>query len=249
MTEQDWLAGTNPDQLIGQVCNDRRYLGRFPHHRKWRLFFCACCRRLWHLLADPASRQAVEASEQCAEGAVGEDGLARACTTAYQAQGRLDQEHRSAAAAQQHELQLLSLAAGVAALAAEPELEMVQDVLYKAWEVVRAEAWGLGRADADSAPEREAAYQSGLIRDIIGNPFRPLTLNPNWLTADVVRLAQAAYDQRTLPAGTLEPARLALLADALEDAGCTDADLLGHLRGGGPHVRGCWAVDALLGKE
>ena len=53
---------------------------------------------------------------------------------------------------------------------------------------------------------------------------------------------------RSLPAGTLDPARLAVLADALEDAGCTDAGLLGHLRGPGPHVRGCWAVDLLIGK-
>jgi hypothetical protein len=64
----------------------------------------------------------------------------------------------------------------------------------------------------------------------------------------VVALAQAAYEQRELPAGTLDMARLAVLADALEDAGCTDADLLSHLRGPGPHVRGCWAVDLILGK-
>jgi hypothetical protein len=63
-----------------------------------------------------------------------------------------------------------------------------------------------------------------------------------------VALAQAAYDDLILPAGTLDSARLLLLADALEDAGCADADLLGHLRGEGPHVRGCWAVDLVLGK-
>ena len=65
----------------------------------------------------------------------------------------------------------------------------------------------------------------------------------------VVGLAQAAYDQRELPAGTLDPARLAVLADALEEAGCTDQTILYHLRGPGPHVGGCWAVDLLLGKE
>jgi hypothetical protein len=61
-------------------------------------------------------------------------------------------------------------------------------------------------------------------------------------------LARAAYWYRLLPSGHLDPARLAVLADDLEDAGCTDPDLLGHLRGPGPHVRGCWAVDLLLGK-
>ena len=84
---------------------------------------------------------------------------------------------------------------------------------------------------------------------MVGNPFRPVTLAPGWQTPEVVALAQAAYDQRELPAGQLDPARLAVLADAVEEAGCADADPLGHLRGPGPHVRGCWAVDLLLGRE
>jgi hypothetical protein len=69
-----------------------------------------------------------------------------------------------------------------------------------------------------------------------------------WLTPAGTALATTAYEERALPAGTLEPERLALLADALEDAGCANADLLGHLRGPGVHVRGCWCVDLLLGK-
>jgi hypothetical protein len=77
---------------------------------------------------------------------------------------------------------------------------------------------------------------------------KPATISSTRSTPQAVALAQAAYDERVLPAGTLDTARLAVLADALEDAGCADADLLGHLRGPGPHVRGCWAVDLLLGK-
>jgi hypothetical protein len=68
------------------------------------------------------------------------------------------------------------------------------------------------------------------------------------LTPQVVAIAQGAYDQRELPAGTLDTSRLAVLADALEEVGCTDPDLLDHLRGPGPHYRGCWAIDILLGK-
>jgi len=60
---------------------------------------------------------------------------------------------------------------------------------------------------------------------------------------------EAAYHDRSLPAGTLDRDRLAVLADALEDAGCSHAEMLTHLRGVGPHVRGCWVVDLLLGKE
>jgi hypothetical protein len=97
------------------------------------------------------------------------------------------------------------------------------------------------------AAERRA--QALILRDIFGNPFRPVHVCRRGLTPTVAALAQAAYDQRTLPAGTLDPARLAVLADALEEAGCTDTHLLGHLRGPGPHVRGCWAVDVVLGKQ
>jgi hypothetical protein len=64
-----------------------------------------------------------------------------------------------------------------------------------------------------------------------------------------VKLATAIYDERSLPDGALDALRLRILADALEEAGCADADLLGHLRSPGPHVRGCWPLDVLLGRE
>jgi hypothetical protein len=91
--------------------------------------------------------------------------------------------------------------------------------------------------------------QCALIREIFGNPFRPAAIAPAWQTPTILALAQAAYDNRTLPAGGLDPARLAVLADALEEAGCDNADILSHLRSPGPHVRGCHALDLLLGKE
>lgn len=90
------------------------------------------------------------------------------------------------------------------------------------------------------------------LRDIFGNPFRPVTTDQSWLAwndGTTVKLAQAIYDERELPSGHLDSGRLAILADALEDAGCTNQDILGHCRGPGPHVRGCWVVDLLLGKE
>jgi hypothetical protein len=84
-----------------------------------------------------------------------------------------------------------------------------------------------------------------LLRDVYGNPFRPVSVRPAWLAwndAAIPRLAQAIYDDRAFD-------RLPVLADALEDAGCADRDVLGHLRGPGPHVRGCWALDLVLDKE
>ena len=103
----------------------------------------------------------------------------------------------------------------------------------------------------DEATER--IEQTRILRDIVGNPFRSaVVVDRAWLTwrgSVAAQLALAAYEERRLPEGTLDPARLAVLADALEDAGCTDAALLGHLRGPGPHVRGCWAVDLVLGNR
>jgi hypothetical protein len=89
------------------------------------------------------------------------------------------------------------------------------------------------------------------LREIY-NSHRRLVLDPavlTWNGSTVVRLAQAAYDERNLPEGTLDNARLAVLADALEEAGCPDVQIVGHLRSGGDHVRGCWVLDLLLGKS
>ncbi len=93
------------------------------------------------------------------------------------------------------------------------------------------------------------ATQCVILREIVGNPFRPVSLKAAWQTPNVLALATATYDDRVLPARTLSPARLAVLADALEEAGCENADILNHLREPGEHVRGCWVVDMLLGKE
>ncbi|QEL14637.1 hypothetical protein [Limnoglobus roseus] len=83
--------------------------------------------------------------------------------------------------------------------------------------------------------------QCDLIRDIFGNPFRPVTFSPSWLTPTVVGLAGGIYADRAFD-------RLPILADALQDAGCEDVDVLSHCRGDGPHARGCWVVDGVLGK-
>jgi hypothetical protein len=101
----------------------------------------------------------------------------------------------------------------------------------------------------ESTLRHRQTEMANALRCIIGNPFRPITINPAWQTLTVVSLAQAAHDNRTLPAGTLENERIAVLADALEEAGCDSADILKHLRSPGPHVRGCFTLDAILGKQ
>ncbi len=88
----------------------------------------------------------------------------------------------------------------------------------------------------------ELNYQAQLTRDIFGNPFRPVAFDPRWRTSDTVGLAQAMYDDRAFD-------RLPILADALMDAGCEDEQIISHCRSEGPHVRGCWVVDLVLGKS
>jgi hypothetical protein len=94
----------------------------------------------------------------------------------------------------------------------------------------------------------EAESQSCLVVDIFGNPFRPAHIDPAWLTPTVTNLATVAYEERSLPSGELDTTRLAVLADALEEGGCTEQSILDHLRGPGRHVRGCWCLDLILAK-
>ena len=102
----------------------------------------------------------------------------------------------------------------------------------------------VGREAWDQAEEEERVFQSAILRDIC-NPYRPVTIPAallKWNDRAVIRIAQAIYDERAFD-------RLPILADALEDADCDDADILSHCRGPGPHVRGCWVVDLLLSKS
>jgi hypothetical protein len=84
------------------------------------------------------------------------------------------------------------------------------------------------------------AVQVLLLRDILGNPFRPVAVDPAWRTSDVLAMCRGMYESRDFAA-------MPILADALQDAECENAAVLDHCRGAGPHVRGCWVVDLLLG--
>jgi hypothetical protein len=213
MTEEEWLACRKPGHLL-------IHLHARPNPRKERLFACACCRHVWQLLSDPRSRRAVEVSERFADGlaTIAELTAARiAAKTALAERGYANLDPGSCVA-----------------LAA---LTSVDGKTGAAHSVRRA----FGRK-GDPLCLIEQDYQCQVIRDIFGNPFRPVTLDPAWLTANVVGLAQSIYDERAFD-------RLPILADALEDAGCTNADLLAHCRSQQEHARGCWAVDLLLGKQ
>jgi hypothetical protein len=104
-------------------------------------------------------------------------------------------------------------------------------------------------AQQGAQAQDERLAQAHLLRDIFANPLRPLpSIDLHWITDTIKSLAEAEYKERSLLGGTLDNARLAILAGALEQAGCTDAVFLDHLRNPAYHVRGCHALDAILGR-
>ncbi|WP_232069691.1 hypothetical protein [Gemmata massiliana] len=120
-------------------------------------------------------------------------------------------------------------------------LAVTTALMYSGYDA--ADAWCFA-ADAVGAEQRdgELLAQTSILRDLFGNPFRPVLFSPHWRTAIAVSLAQRMYESR-------DYAAMPLLGDALQGAGCNDDDVLNHCRGTGPHIRGCWVVDAVLGKE
>jgi hypothetical protein len=137
-----------------------------------------------------------------------------------------------------------------------PLVAIAKDYVYAAhfaaWNTTNALSSEEAILDARLYPTRRLLFRAelaSLLRDVVGNPFRRVAVDPSCLTPTVLTLAQTAYDERRLPSGYLDPARLAVQSDAFEEAGCTDDAILSHLRSPGPHVRGCWALDLLLGKE
>jgi hypothetical protein len=188
--------------------------------RKLRLFACACCRCLWGDLVDKTSQQAVEMAESFADGEV------------IRTMTRDVMTHAAAA-----------VALGLADIdSREHKAALVAaTVLFG-----RLDPW---RGTSRVVWQALAVLPGHTIADLLRDQFTTVRVPLDVLTPTVVSLAEAAYDDRILPAGQLDPVRLAIVADALEEAGSTAAVLLEHLRGPGPHIRGCWAVDLLLGKE
>jgi hypothetical protein len=232
MTESEWLSATNPGVLLG-------YLQTRPSasERKARLFVCACCRRIWHLLRDPRSRNAIEVVERYFDGAASDRELKEAIRGASEASNSVDMERDGPA---------LYNAASAVYRTADDIVDPLTDAEEAAGEAGAAAADSEFDADENDEAwsrrrDEEDAAQANLVRDIFG-PFRRVSFKPTWRTADVRALAIGIYQDRAFE-------RLPILADALEEAGCTSAAILDHLRGGGPHVPGCWVLDRILQKK
>jgi hypothetical protein len=227
MTESEWLQCADPLTLWGLLTTT-------ADERKLRLLGCAWVRALPVWREDAACRQAVEAMEHFADGLATPAGLDLAVVRAWK---KGWEPVRAAAAA---------LATGPAA--------GLEDRLFRLGQAAAERAVRNGYA-ADKAAgvlglpwgQRWVAArraQTGLLREVLGNPFRPAALDPEWLAwhdGCVRRLARGLYDERRF-------GDLPFLADALEEAGCEEPGILAHLRSPGLHVPGCWAVDLVLGR-
>lgn len=193
--------------------------------RKQRLLMCALARHLWTVL--PAEgRRAVGVAERLADGRCDEAERA----AAYEAAGG----GLSAIYTQADCIPAKALESG--------DLDyFFHDAVDSVTRVADAE----GRFIPEMPAARVAAEHAAvcrLIRDVFGNPYQPVALAPTWRTTAVVELAAGMYESADF-------GPMPVLADALEDAGCTNPALPAHCRDAGSHVRGCWVVDLVLGKS
>lgn len=225
MTEAEWLACTKPQKML-------EFLRGKASDRKLRLFVAACCRRIWHRIVDERCQQGIEGVETFADARTNRD---------RQAIKSIRRKVREAERACGRNLPTMAVRAAVGRTAS---LAAQESSLYAA--VVH----GHSQRELVAAEQNE---QTGLLRDIFGNPFRPSSPLPPavlaWNDGTVRRIAQGIYDERRMPEGTLDSGRLAILSDALLDAGCDNEELIAHCRSAGLHVRGSWAVDLILERK
>lgn len=229
MTEQQWLVCTDPEHMLS-------FLGDRLSRRKRLLFACGCVRRVWHLIEDSTCQRAVIVAERYADGLATEEERTEADEAVAQGDGR-------------------GTPYGPADLAAT--FSIIADGNFADVDsVLRHPTINAARfvAKATGTISKEIKCQSALLRDIAGNPFHSLPLlDLTWLTWNeniLRRLADAIYEDRLLPTGTLDAGRLAVVADALEEGGCDNEEILAHLRQQGvSHYRGCWVIDLLLNKS
>lgn len=212
MTESEWLRSTDPAPMLALL------EGRVGD-RKLRLFACSCCRGLWSRLSSE-EQAVVHALEEVADGPLPRVGVPA--------------EYQPNHTPSFHTAETLS-ASAVSEAAAPSAWHAAKRSRAFVVDARRKLVGQLGRAE-------EWQRQADLMRCIVGNPFRPITLDPSLRTSTVVALAKQMYDTRDFAAAPI-------LADALQDAGCEDATILNHLRANTVHVRGCFVIDAILGKE
>jgi hypothetical protein len=268
MTLADWQTCTDPGKMLA-------YLSGKASERKLRLFACACCRRIWNLLHEEGSRQAVETAERFADGLASADELAQAKVRAKKVTwSAIQRAHSEWTAPRVTDMARAAWVAVWVACAAEEtseanvwnnwsttapyEVSHGQSLAERtaqvtSWAKTVAEEQGIWAAFAKlkaepaeeqswQGPDEEEACQCIILRDIFGHVEYPQAIQAlwrRWQDSTVMKMADVIHQHRRFE-------DLPILADALEEAGCDHQAVLEHCRTPGPHMRGCWVLDAIL---
>jgi len=228
MTEEEWLKCDDPHRMVMSL---RRAASS---QRKSRLFAVMACRRFWTIVTDERSRKAVEVAELYLDGQASEEDRGAAAEASREAISeivRIRQADYSFPEMFIHAARACAIA--IAFRFSRPDLM----ALISACNLITRDP----KSPIASRKDEKLAA-SATLRDIFGSPFRPVSLFPDCRTSTSVAIAKQIYDSRDFSA-------MPILADALQDADCDNADILDHCRGPGPHVRGCWVVDLVLDKK
>jgi hypothetical protein len=246
MNESEWNSCTDPKQMLAWL----RRNGKLSE-RKARLFAVACCRDLWPWIVDEFSNKVVEVAERYADGNATEAEL-RQAHNAFHAEAYMLREAQSWWG--QRVLEFMNKA-----FPFDDEWPDLSPTLFdlavlgaasrKAVKGANIVVRDVVRVPEESSENRDttmAQQACGVLRDLFANPSRPVAIDSSllrWNDGLLVKLAQGIYDEK-------EWDRVLVLADALEEAGGADEEVLFHLRQQGvSHSRGCWAIDLLLNRN
>jgi hypothetical protein len=237
MTEVEWLQGIDLKPMLEEIWGK-------ASERKLRLAGYECSRRILPLLSDSSLSTLLSTVERVIDSPEEQSAIVPLLADL---QRRMDATQPAAAE--------FNGIAGVAFAAAHPpanrrvfENSFLWLADAKAWAIVPSatidpDDWESPRDPMwKAAWEEERRQQASVFREVLGNPLRPVDVDRSWLSSTVVTLAAGIYQDREFD-------WLPILADALMDAGCNNEDILNHLRGEGPHLRGCWALDLVLEKS
>ena len=227
ITEQDWLSAPTLNALD-------LYRSAKGQHRKWRLFAAACCRRAMSLIPDARLEPVAVATEQFADGEIDWDAVKRIRRIFTTIRREIGDQFGPKEA-------LYDTVVALERASSNKPTDALSTTEYARYAFC-AMTRGSRKKDAwEKAGQAEECQQLLLARDIFGNPFRLVVFSPVWRTEHTTGIAAKMYDDRDFAA-------MPILADALEEAGCDNNDILTHCREPGGHGRGCWVVDLVLGK-
>ena len=229
MSASEWETSTDLRRMLWHLRDSLT-------ERQALLFGCACCRRIWPWLVDPRSREAVEIIEGWVDDPQGE----RRREDAFALADAAMEPVLKRAHAEGHDVFHPTVDASWAARA----LTFFRAPQQVAWQTASKCASTIAETTDEEHQEalkkQELAWHADLLREVVGDPFRPNQVDLSWVTPVIIAQGRSIYAERAFE-------RLPALADALAEAGCDCPAILEHCRKGRPHVRGCWALELILG--